>query len=363
MHDDGQGDFRSLPRRVGGLLRGRTRNVSLLLGLALWVAFVSSQNEHFLTEASARVVGLNMAFTAIAAIGTAVLIISGSIDLSVGSVFALTAIVAADVSSAVPSWLAFLIGIGAGLAVCAVNGLLCWVIPISPIVITLGSLALIRGAVSVWTKNAPVSDAAADFSDLARSTPFGVPTPVIVMLIAVTVTALVMSTTTIGRHLYAIGGNRQACAAAGLPVRRLVIGSFAFGGAMVGLAGILAAGRYGAPDSTYGVGFELIVITGVLLGGVSFAGGEGSVQGAVLGVFALTIIDSGIVAIGLNPYYSDVVQGTLLILAVGADQVAHRQRERFQKAIGMRDQQLRQSADDHEAEGLHDLLRKASSNP
>ena len=117
-----------------------------------------------------------------------------------------------------------------------------------------------------------------------------------------------------------------------------MIGAFAFGGLLVGLAGILAASRFDSPDATYGTGFELEVITGVLLGGVSFAGGEGTVPGAVLGVLALTLIDSGLVAIGIDPFYSDVVQGGLLIAAVAADQVAHVQRERFQKAMAMREQ-------------------------
>src|SRR5262245_8520890 len=338
MHDHGSSAAPATSGRLGRPLRGRTRNVSLLLGLLVWIIYVASRNSNFLTAANARVVGLNMAFTAIAAMGTALLVISGSIDLSIGSVFALTAITAAEVSSDVPTWIAFAIGVAVGLAVGALNGVLSWLIPISPIVITLGMMALLRGVVLVWTKNTPISDTSADFSDFARSVPFGVPTPVLVMLAALVLISIVMGTTTIGRHLYAIGGNRQACQAAGIRVRRLVIGSFAFGGAMVGIAGVLAAGRYGSPDATYGGGFELVVITGVLLGGVSFAGGEGSVAGAVLGVFALTVIASGIVAIGLNPYYSEVVSGALLIAAVAADQIAHVQRERFQKATALREQ-------------------------
>jgi ribose/xylose/arabinose/galactoside ABC-type transport system permease subunit len=320
------------------ILRGRVRNGGLLFAIVVWVAIVASQNDNFLTSDNLRVIGLNMAFAAIAAIGTAVLIISGNVDLSIGSAFAMTAITAAELSSDVPTPLAFALAIMLGGAIGGLNGLLCWLVPISPIVITLGSLALIRGIVLVWTQNAPVVDTASDFTDFARASPFGIPMPVIVMVVVLVLTAIVMRYTTIGRHLYAVGGNRAACQAAGIRVRRLVIGAFAFGGLLVGLAGVLAASRFDSPDATYGTGFELDVITGVLLGGVSFAGGEGTVPGAVLGVLALTLIDSGLVAIGIDPFYSDVVQGGLLIAAVSADQVAHVQRERFQKAMAMREQ-------------------------
>jgi ribose transport system permease protein len=143
---------------------------------------------------------------------------------------------------------------------------------------------------------------------------------------------LVLELTTIGRHCYAVGGNRQAAQAAGINVRRITIGAFVVGGLLVGLSGVLAASRFDAPDPTYGTGFELQVITGVLLGGVSFAGGEGSVFGAMLGVLALSL------ALGIDPFYSDVVQGGLLILAVSFDQIAHVQRERYQKVMAMREQ-------------------------
>ncbi len=341
MHDhgaDASGTLTAPSGRVPLILRGRVRNGGLLFAIVVWVAIVASQNDNFLTSDNLRVIGLNMAFAAIAAIGTAVLIISGNVDLSIGSAFAMTAIAAAELSSEVPTALAFALAIMLGGAIGGLNGLLCWLVPISPIVITLGSLALIRGIVLVWTQNAPVVDTSSDFTDFARASPFGVPMPVIVLLVVLVLTAIVMSRTTIGRHLYAVGGNRDACQAAGVRVRRLVIGAFAFGGLLVGLAGILAASRFDSPDATYGTGFELDVITGVLLGGVSFAGGEGTVPGAVLGVLALTLIDSGLVAIGIDPFYSDVVQGGLLIAAVSADQVAHVQRERFQKSMAMREQ-------------------------
>jgi ribose/xylose/arabinose/galactoside ABC-type transport system permease subunit len=326
------------PSRLANMLRGRTRNLGLLIALGLWFVVVSAKNENFATVDNMRVIGLNMAVTGIAALGTAILVITGNIDLSIGSNFAMAAILAADFSSAVPVPIAFLLAIAIAGAVGLFNGILCWKVPLSPIVITLGSLALFRGIVLVKTHGAPITDTSSDFTDFGRALVFGVPMPIVVMLIAGFLASLVLGFTTIGRHCYAVGGNKQAAQAAGVNVRRITIGAFIVGGLLVGLSGILAASRFDTPDPTYGTGFELQVITGVLLGGVSFAGGEGSVFGALLGVLALSLIDAGLVSIGVDPFYSDVVQGSLLITAVSFDQLAHVQRERYQKAMAMREQ-------------------------
>jgi ribose/xylose/arabinose/galactoside ABC-type transport system permease subunit len=326
------------PGWAGTFLRGKSRNIGLLVAIGVWFAVVTAKNPNFATVDNMRVIGLNMSIAAIAAVGTAILVITGNIDLSIGSNFAMAAIFAASFSTDMPVPLAFVLAIGIAGLVGLFNGILCWKVPISPIVITLGSLALIRGILLVITQGAPISDTPIGFTEFGRTILVGVPMPIIMMLIVVGVAFVVLGFTTIGRYCYAVGGNKQAAEAAGINVRRIVIGAFIVGGLLVGLAGILTASRFDAPDPTYGVGFELEVITGVLLGGVSFAGGEGSVLGAMLGVLALTLIDAGLVSIGIDPYYSDVVQGGLLILAVSFDQVAHVQRERYQKAMAMREQ-------------------------
>jgi ribose transport system permease protein len=328
----------SEPSRLGELLRGRGRNLGLLVALGVWVAVVSSQNEHFATVSNMRVIGLNMSIVAIAAVGTAILIVTGNIDLSIGSNLAFAAVLSAKFSTMMPVWLAFVAAIAISGLIGLFNGVLCWNVPISPIVITLGSLALLRGIVYVTTDGQPVTNTDPHFTDFGRAVIGDVPMPIIVMLAVIVVSSIVLGLTTIGRHCYAVGGNKQASQAAGIRVRRITIGAFVYGGLLAGLAGVIAASRFDAPDPTYGSGFELEVVTGVLLGGVSFAGGEGSVIGAILGVLALTLIDSGLVSLGVDPFYSDVVQGGLLILAVSFDQIAHVQRERYQKLMAMREQ-------------------------
>ena len=326
------------PSRFGTLVRGKGRNVGLLLALGVWVLVVAIRNENYATVDNMRVIGMNMSVTAIVAIGTAILIITGNIDLSIGSNLALAAVLAAIFSTSMPVWLAFILAICIAGCVGLGNGILCWKVPISPIVITLGSLALIRGIVFVITHGAPVTSTPSNFTDFGRAIVFGMPMPILVMLVVAVLSSIVIGFTTIGRHCYAVGGNKQAAQAAGINARRITIGAFIFGGMLAGLSGVLAASRFDAPDPTYGTGFELEVITGVLLGGVSFAGGEGGVIRAVLGVLLLETVSGAVVAWGIDPFYSDVVQGGLLILAVTFDQVAHYQRERYQKLMAMREQ-------------------------
>ena len=140
-----------------------------------------------------------------------------------------------------------------------------------------------------------------------------------------------------GRHVYAIGGNKEASRAAGINVRRIVIGAFIATGLLVGLTGVLMASYYGNPDDTFGVGFELQVITGVIVGGVSFAGGEGGVFRAMLGIALLQVVAGAVVSLNINPNYADVITGAILIVAVSSDHIVHAHRQRYQKAAAMKE--------------------------
>ena len=123
----------------------------------------------------------------------------------------------------------------------------------------------------------------------------------------------------------------------GIPVRRLVIGTFAFNGLLIGLGGILIASRYGTASPQFGVGLEVQAITAVILGGVAFTGGEGGMGGVLVAVIFLGILESAVVALGINPYYANVIQGAALIIAVGMDQLAREQHERRRRAIALMD--------------------------
>ena len=352
MHDgtdDALSRSQRTPRAVGQgwrLIRAHSRNTGLLVAIIIALTVVSSQRPLYLSWDNALVILLQMSFIGIAALTTTALIVGGNVDLSIGSLYALSAVVAAITAKHASPAVAVVAGLVTGLAMGWVNGLLVWRIRISPIIVTLGSLTLVHGVVLLITDGYSVTGVPKAFSVFGQAKPLGLPMPVTLLAVLAVLSYVVLQRTTIGRHIFAMGGNREAADAAGLRVRRLVLGSFAVNGLFVGLVGVLAASRYGSADPTYGVGFELDVITAVILGGVAFAGGEGGIGGVLLAVVFLGVIDSGVVSLGIDPFYTDVIKGSVLILAVGLDQFSHEQRDRHRRRLAMRERQASDRLDD-----------------
>lgn len=320
-----------------GPLLGQGRNLGLIIAIVVVTAFVASQKSFFLTWDNIVVILMQMAFIGIAALSTSLLMINGNIDLSIGSVYALTAVVSVMVAKVADPPLAIAAGLAVGLAVGWINGVLVWRINISPIIITLGSLTLIHGIVLLLTGGYSVTGVPKSFMTVANLSALGLPMPVFVWLVLAVLVAILLNRTTFGRHTYAIGGNKEAAQAAGLPIRRIVLTLFAVNGLFVAIVGVLAASRYGTADPRFGLGFELDVITAVILGGVAFAGGEGRISGVFLAVIFIGVISSGIVALGIDPFWTDVIKGLVLILAVALDQFTHEQRDRHQRRMVMKE--------------------------
>jgi ribose/xylose/arabinose/galactoside ABC-type transport system permease subunit len=328
---------RSLLAVLGGPLRGQTQSIGVLLVmLALFVA-TGLHSDLFWGWPNVKVLLMNASFIGLAGVGTAILIITGNIDLSIGSVLGLTSVLAAIFATHMSVWLAFLCAIAVGGAIGAINGTVVWNVSTSPLIITLGALTLIRGIVYIVTDGQAMTGMPTSFTDFGNSEPLGLPTPVWLMLAATALGFGLMTWTKTGRHVYAIGGNKEASRAAGIRIRRIVIGAFLVNGLLVGLTGVLEASYYGSPDSTFGNGFELQVITGVIVGGVSFAGGEGGAVRALFGVLLLEVVSASVVSWGIDPNWANVITGSILIIAVSLDQIVHRQRERYQKAMAMRE--------------------------
>jgi ribose/xylose/arabinose/galactoside ABC-type transport system permease subunit len=309
----------------------------LALALALALLVLALFSPKYMTFDNCVVVALQMSFIGIAALGTAHLVIGGNIDLSIGSLFALTAVGAALLAKVFPPWGAISGAIALGAVIGLLNGLLVWRVKLSPIIITLGSLAILRGAVLLITGGYSVRGVPLEFGAIGQMRWFGLPMPVCALLGLAALAHFILAHTTIGRHLFAIGGNRAACEAAGIRVRRLVLGSFLINGGIVGLSGALAASRFGSASPSFGIALELDVITAVILGGVAFTGGEGNVLGVMLAVALLGVINSGIVSLGIDPHYAEVIKGATLIAAVTLDQLSHEARERYRKLAAMRE--------------------------
>lgn len=309
----------------------------MLLALAGSLTILAIFSPKYMTFDNFVVVALQMSFIGIAAIGTTALVVSGNIDLSIGSLFALSAVCSSMLARSVPPAVAICAGILLGGLVGWIHGLLVWRIRLSPILVTLGGMAILRGVVLLLSGGYSVRGVPPEFTTLGQARPFNLPIPVLILFAMAIAAHLLFTCTTLGRHVFAIGGNREACHAAGIPVRRFVLGTFAMNGLIVGLAGVLAASRFGSASPEFGVAMELDVITAVILGGVAFAGGEGNILGVMLAVALLGVINSGIVSLGLDPHYAEVVKGLSLVLAVSLDQLSQEARVKYRRLLAMRE--------------------------
>ena len=311
------------------------RNINLIVANVLVLVLLAVFRPTFFSFNNLRVITLNMSAVGIASIGMAYLIISGNVDLSVGSIYAATAFASAWLALSLPPPLAFLGGLITGGVLGLINGLLVWRIRVSPIIATLGTLTIFRGMILVMTGGRGISGVPSDFFVLGRAVWLGISSHVWILLGLAIVFHIVLSQTTIGRYIYAIGSNRNAAEVSGIRVDRYVIGLFIVNGVVVAISGGLAASRFGTATVTFGIGFELDVITAVILGGVAFTGGRGNILGVILAVLFLGVINSGLIAVGVDPFWTDVVKGGALVFSIGLEQVAEEHNERHRKRMAM----------------------------
>jgi len=276
---------------------------------------------------------------AVMAVGMTMVIVSGGIDLSVGSVYALAAVGTAlllralntpDTSGAAPpGWFLFGAGLLASLAIglaCGLaNGLLVVGLGVHPFIITMGTMLIFRGAAAVVSRSESVS--VPDALVAVAKAPLGLPpslhpVPGLLAIAVAAAGALYLSHTVPGRHLYAVGGNPEAARFAGLPVKRIVAGVYVFAGLAAGLAAFLATSYYGAANSGDAMGYELFVIAAAVVGGASLNGGKGGAIGALLGALLLELIRKSITTLRIDQNYEWIVVGAAIIVAVVLDQAS-----------------------------------------
>ncbi|MBA3282859.1 MAG: ATP-binding cassette domain-containing protein [Acidimicrobiia bacterium] len=300
-----------------------SRRVGLAaVGSILFLGF-SLGFDTFLSTQNLTTIALNSSSVLLAAIGTTALLVSGNVALSIGSQYALVAVVTAIVVRDTGNpLLGIAAAVGLGLVLGTLNGLLVVWLQISPLIVTLAMLAVYRGLAFVAGDGASVFGFPSSFTSIGRARWLGVPLPVVVAAGAYLVGGWVLIATVSGLRLFAIGGNRQAALAAGIRVDRLVVCTFALNGALVGLVALLATAKLGSGAPNLGVQFELAVLTAVILGGVAFSGGAGHPLGVLAGVATLGILDAGVIFAGLPDWYQQISRGALLLLALISDQVA-----------------------------------------
>jgi rhamnose transport system permease protein len=304
----------------------RVRELGILAALALVVIVTTAVNPRFLSGQSIRDLLLNAAIIALLTVGQTLVVVTRNVDLSVGSVLGLTAFMTGNLflgRPGLPVVAAVLAGVLVGVVCGAVNGAVTAVGKVPSLVVTLGTLYVFRGIDYAWAGGRQIN--AADLPDslltLGSGRLLGVPYLVTVTVVLVAVAAFALRSYRSGRELYAIGSNPDAAVLAGIPVGRRLLAAFVLSGAVAGLAGVLFTARYGTVDATAGTGFELQVISAVVVGGVAIFGGSGSVVGAALGALLLSTIGSAIVVLRVPSFWQQAIVGALLIGAIALDRL------------------------------------------
>ena len=309
------------------VLRARESGIFLFtLYLVLFLYWYTG--ETFWTSQNLLNVARNFSFVAMMAIGQALVIITGGIDLSVGSVLGLAGMIAGvllgaghGVGTAVTA------ALGTGIAAGAVNGFFVTRVGMPPFVPTLGMLSLARGLAFVLTQGRSISDfgpAADRFRSLGAGEVGEIPTPVLYMVVLAIGGWLFLARTHWGYRLYAIGGHEEAARLVGIPVGRMKFAVYVISGGLAALAGILTTSWLGVAQASAGTGQELDVIAAVVIGGTSLTGGQGTILGVVIAAALAGLIRNGLVQVQVSSYWTPVAVGTLLIAAVWLDQVRQR---------------------------------------
>lgn len=298
----------------------KTKEIGIILILIVLSVLIQLKNPIFLTYSNIIDVCRNTSYTLVIAVGMTFVLIAKGLDLSVGSLMALGGLISSlAMFHGVPILLAVLLGLLVGAAFGMVNAFCIVKLNIPAMIATLGSMYMARGLVLVITKGSPVFPLPEAFGNFGKAYFLGVPYVVLIALLLSIVAHLVLSRTTYGRKVYAIGGNPETAKFAGINVAMVTGSCYLISGVLAALSGILTAARMGSGQPSIGDGTEMTVITAVIIGGTSLNGGAGTILGTVLGALLMNVLSSGMNLVGISAYWQKFVMGLIIIIAVGAD--------------------------------------------
>jgi rhamnose transport system permease protein len=304
----------------------RFRELGIVLALVLVVAATTIDNPRFLSATSIQNLLSGAAIIALLAIGETIVIITRNVDLSIGSVLGISAYASGVLyvhHPHVPLVLVFLLALGIGAACGVVNGAITTVARVPSLVVTLGTLYIIRGIDGAWAGGNQVNASMlpTSFNKIGYGTIAGVPYLGIIAIVAVAIATYAMRSFRTARDFYAIGSDPEAARLAGIPVASRVFLAFVLSGGIAGLAGAVWLSYYGSVDAIAGAGYEFQVIAAVVVGGVAIFGGSGTVLGAALGAVLLNTINSALVVVNVSSFWSQALAGGLLVGAIAFDRL------------------------------------------
>lgn len=287
--------------------------IVFLIGMCVVFTF---NNSRFFTWNNVTIILVQIVTLLVAAMGATFVIMAGSIDLSVGSVLALSAVVTALAVPSMGVW-AFIPAILVGALCGLLNGVILAIGRVPSFITTMGTLTALRGLVLIITQGTPIPIKDKTFLNVfsGRSI-FNIPNTAFFALVIVIISYILMEKTPFGKELRAVGGGERVAELTGIKVMKIKILAYVFAGTMFGIAGMLQASRVLAATATLGTGFELNVIAAVVVGGTALVGGVGGIKGTILGALIIQVLSNGMNMIGFNAYYQNVVTGMVLIMAV-----------------------------------------------
>jgi ribose transport system permease protein len=305
----------------------RARRFGTLIGLLLLCLVLWILTPHFLTVSNLLNIVQQTSINAIVAAGMTFVIISGGIDLSVGSIVALSGVaLGALLQDGQPAAVAIPAALAAGIGCGLLNGLLISFGRLPPFIVTLGMMSVARGAALVFTEGRPVSGFGDGFRWLATGSVGFVPAPVLVMLMVYAVAHLVLTRTTFGRYVYAIGGNEEATRLSGVAVRFHKTAVYGVAGLMSAVAAIVLTARLNSAQPIAGMMYELDAIAATVIGGTSLLGGEGSLGGTLIGALIMGVLRNGLNLLGVSSFLQQIVIGVVIVAAVLVDTTLKRHR-------------------------------------
>ncbi|MDN4523894.1 ribose ABC transporter permease [Fictibacillus fluitans] len=305
-----------------------TRKISIfqklgpLIGLAIILIVLSILSPQFFTLANILNVLRQVSINALIAFGLTFVILTGGIDLSVGSMLALSgAITAGLMAGGTDPVLAMLAGLAAGAVMGAINGLIITKGKVAPFIATLATMTVFRGLTLVYTDGKPITGLSDNMSFVLMGRGYfaGIPIPVIWMLVSFAVLWFLLKKTTFGRRTYAIGGNEEASLLSGIKVDRIKVMIYSLTGLLSAFAGIILTSRLNSAQPTAGTAYELDAIAAVVLGGTSLSGGRGWIFGTLVGALIIGVLNNGLNLLNVSSFYQQVVKGGVILLAVLID--------------------------------------------
>ena len=305
----------------GGL---NSRIFGVVIGLIVTFAFFTAAVPSFMSLNNLLEIAVQSSIIAVIALGMTLVIVTGGIDLSVGSMVGLISVICATNLEAWGPVPTIVVGLGLGGLLGFINGSISAFFTLETFVVTLATLNIYRGLAFLYTEGKPIFGLDSVFRDLLGATDFGLPRPAVIMVLATVVAFVILNRSRLGLHFKAIGTNVEAARKSGVFVKKTSIMAFVLSGMFAGLGSLLLLSRIGAAEPVSGTGYELLVIAAVVVGGTSLQGGRASIVGTLLGALLLGAIRTGLTLMNVNPFLQLVVTGLIILLAVIADRYASR---------------------------------------